>query len=130
MVSYSRLRPAMSRDEPTRCCFEPAAAGDVGGAAGRAGSVPVVLMWSPSGRQARVATDKELLGGRRGIYHDIPRLSRPACLAPFFGHFGLALKRFMAAGRPWATIISTASAARPTISGSTAASAREKSDST
>src|SRR3954462_12148395 len=77
MVSYSRLRPAMSRDEPIRWFFGAAAgAGAVGVALARGGSVPVVLIGSPSGRLARVATDKELLLGRGGVYHDSASLSR------------------------------------------------------
>ena len=60
MVSYSRLRPAMSRDDPRRCGVLASPRGDCGaGALVLVGSVPVVLMLSPSGRLARVATDKE-----------------------------------------------------------------------
>src|SRR5262245_63280429 len=120
MVSYSRLRPAMSRAEPRRCCLETAAvdvdAGACGAAPGRGGSVPVVLMLSPIGRQARVATDKEVL--REG---GVSSTESAPCLA----YFVLPLNRFMAAVRPSFTMASTASAARPTTSGSTAASARE-----
>src|SRR4029079_16605066 len=61
MVSYSRLRPAMSRDDPRRCSFEAAPVRACGAARVLGGSVPVVLMLSPSGRLARVATDKEVL---------------------------------------------------------------------
>src|SRR3954469_18976391 len=78
MVSYSRLRPAMSRDDPRRCCGVGAPRGACGAGLVPVGSVPVVLMLSPSGRQARVATDKEVLlvPGRGGVYHVTPRLSR------------------------------------------------------
>src|SRR5262249_4416457 len=117
MVSYSRLRPAMSRADPRRCCLGAAAGVGAGAvAAPRGGSVPIVLMLSPFGRQARVATDKEVL-----LEAGVPTTFFPGCL----GYFFWPLKRFMAAVRLSPTIASTASAARPISSGRTAASARE-----
>src|SRR5262245_56536581 len=89
MVSYSRLRPAMSRADPRRCCFEtaPVGAGAGGVAPPRGGSVPVVLMWSPFGREARVATDKEG-GASKGAY-----LTRnPPAVSPGFSGFWLAVE--------------------------------------
>src|SRR4029079_16612456 len=89
MVSYSRLRPTMSRADPRRCCFEPpdVGAGAVGAAPGRGGSVPVVLMWSPFGREVRVATDKEVLLWK-GAY-----LTRnPPGVSPVFSGLGLAVE--------------------------------------
>src|SRR4051812_35664172 len=87
MVSYSRLRPIMSRADPRRCCFEAAPVGAVGAAAGRGGSVPVVLMWSPFGREVRVATDKEVLLWK-GAY-----LTRnPPGVSPVFSGLGLAVE--------------------------------------
>src|SRR4051812_24985559 len=103
MVSYSRLRPAMSRDEPIRWFFGAAGVvGAVGAALARGGSVPVVLIGSPSGRLARVATDKELL-----LEGAVSTTTPPRCL----GYFCLPLKRFMAGVRPSLTMDSTASAA-------------------
>src|SRR3954465_14127059 len=101
MVSYSRLRPAMSRDDPRRCCGVAAPRGACGAGLVPVGSVPVVLMLSPSGRQARVATDKEVLlvPGRGGVYHVIPRLSR-LLSSSYFLSPPLPLKRFMAVVRP------------------------------
>src|SRR5262245_66297152 len=110
MVSYSRLRPAMSRDDPRRCSLPPAV--DACGVAPvRGGSVPVVLMLSPSGRQARVATDKEVL-----LEGGVSNTEIPRCLPGFSGlvqGLGLPLNRFMAVVRPSFMMASTASAARP-----------------
>src|SRR4029079_9897461 len=88
MVSYSRLRPAMSRDDPRRL-LPAAAAGGVGAALVRGGSVPVVLMLSPSGRLARVATDKEELRFVKG--RCLPRL-RPAASPVSEGRLGLPVE--------------------------------------
>src|SRR5262245_52829977 len=87
MVSYSRLRPAMSRADPRRCCLRAEAAGVGAGAAPRGGSVPVVLMWSPFGRQARVATDKEVL-----LEAGVSNTEFPRCLPRFSGRPGLAVE--------------------------------------
>src|SRR4029078_11888377 len=114
MVSYSRLRPAMSRDDPRRL-LPAAAAGAVGAALVRGGSVPVVLMLSPFGRLARVATDKEVLRFVKG--RCLPRL-RPAVSPVLAGYFGWPLKRFIAVVRPLPTMASTASAPRAMTSGS------------
>src|SRR4051794_27421134 len=108
MVSYSRLRPAMSRDEPIRWFFGAAAGvAAVGVALARGGSVPVVLIGSPSGRLARVATDKELL-----LEGAVSTTSPPRCLRLLLIYFCLPLKRFMAGVSPSLTMDSTASAAR------------------
>src|SRR5262252_11008771 len=122
MVSYSRLRPTMSRAEPRRCCRDApdvgagVAAGAVGAALPRGGSVPVVLMLSPFGRSGPCRHGQGGTARRACVYHDF----RPPDLL-FSPYFPLPLKRFMAVVSPSATIASTASAARAMTSGSAAA---------
>src|ERR1051325_8224145 len=144
MVSYSRLRPAMSRAEPMRWCV--VAAGGGGGCGRRrlrraarargfrSGRAHGVSLWTkgPCRHGQGGAAFEGGVSTTISAHH--PFFFWPATFVFLAGYFrrylALPLNRFMAVVRPSPTIASTASAAREIRSGNRAASAREKSEST
>src|SRR6185312_11840934 len=115
MVSYSRMRPAMSRAETRRAGVFPACAEP----AREAGSIPVVLM-SVSLWTFSIGPCRHGQGGGAACDHHERSLVAYCDLA-------FPLNLFMAVVTPPFTMASTASAAVSINAGRSLASAREKS---